>query len=61
MHAVDDNPDQWKLFFENTEKLDKIRNENWKESLPEIEQMIKYTIAKESRKTDVKLATAGKK
>lgn len=61
MHAVDDNPDEWKSFFYHTEKLDKIRGENWKESLPEIEQMIRYCIAKDSRKNDVKLATAGKK
>lgn len=61
MYDVDDDPEQWKLFFHNTEKLDKVRGESWKESLPEIEQMIKYCKAKESRKKDVKLATAGKK
>jgi hypothetical protein len=49
------------LFFYHTEKLDGIRKENWKESLPEIEQMIRFCIAKDSRKNDVKLATAGKK
>jgi len=61
MNAVEDDPEQWKLFFTNGEKLDKIRGENWKESLEDIYKMIKFCSAKEMRKKDVKLAISGKK
>lgn len=61
MNAVEQNQDKWKAFFYNTEKLDKIRNENWKTSLPEIYNMIEYCNGLEARKKNVKLVTAGKK
>lgn len=61
MNEVDDDPEQWKLFFTTGEKLDKIRGEDWKESLEDIYKMIKFCTAKEIRKKDVKLAISGKK
>lgn len=61
MNAVEQNLDNWKSFFYNIEKLDKIRKENWKTSLPEIYNMIEYCNGLEARKKNVKLVTAGKK
>lgn len=61
MNSVESNENDWKLFLTNTENLDKIRNENWKESLPEIQQMIEFCRNQEMRKRDVQLATANKK
>ena len=58
---VEQNLDNWKSFFYTTEKLDKIRKENWKISLPEIRIMIEYCNGLEARKKNVKLVRAGKK
>ena len=35
---------QFNMFFTITEKLDKIRNENWKQSLPELYDLLKGEI-----------------
>ena len=61
MNSVEQNLDNWKSFFYTTEKLDKIRKENWKISLPEIRIMIEYCNGLEARKKNVKLVRAGKK
>jgi MoaA/NifB/PqqE/SkfB family radical SAM enzyme len=61
MNDAKDDPAEWKNFLSETQKLDKIRNEDWRESLPEIAQMIQICSAQEMRKRDVKLATASKK
>ena len=61
MNGNEDDPEIWKLWFYETGRLDKIRNEDWRKSLPELEQMIKFCKGQEMRKRDVKLATASKR
>lgn len=61
MNGSEGDPADWKNWFVQGQKLDGIRNENWKESLPEIQQMITFCQGREGRKRDVKLVSANKR
>lgn len=61
MFAKEHNPEIWKKWFLEADKYDKQRNENWRETMPEIAELLKETNEKNARKSRVKLAKAGKK
>lgn len=61
MNAVDQDPKAWKNWYVETEKYDKLRNEDWKETFPEIVELIKVANDRQARKQKVKLTSAGKK
>ena len=61
MFSKEHDPEIWKKWFLETNKYDKQRNENWRETMPEIVELLKETNEKNARKSRVKLAKAGKK
>ena len=61
MFAKEHDPEMWKKWFLETDKYDKQRNENWRETLPEIAELLKETNEKNARRSRVKLAKAGKR
>ena len=61
MNAVDQDPKAWKNWYVETEKYDKLRKEDWKETFPEIVELIKVANDRQARKQKVKLTSAGKK
>ena len=61
MFAKDHDPEIWKKWFSEADKYDKQRNENWRETMPEIVELLKETNEKNARRSSVKLAKAGKR
>jgi len=56
-HMYDKEPDikAWENFEPETTRIDKLRNENWKESLPEIATVIQQYNDRAKRKQSIKL------
>lgn len=61
MNAVEPDAGLWDMFIEQTEKLDAIRGENWRESISEIWDLVEKYQGQELRKNNVQLATTSKK
>lgn len=61
MNAKEMDPEKWEEFKKNTAKLDTIRKESFRDSIPEIYQMIEKIESKQERTKNVKLATTNKK
>ena len=61
MFAAEHDPEIWKKWFIEADKYDKQRNENWRETMPEIAELLKETNEKSARRSRVKLAKAGKR
>lgn len=61
MMATTQNKEDYIKFLSESKTLDNARSQDWRDALPEIEEMIKLCTDKEQRKRNVKLATAGKR
>lgn len=61
MNAKEEDLDQFKGYFKRQDSLDKLRNENWRESLKDIAKLLDYYTEMHTRKQNVKLAKTGKK
>ena len=61
MWAKEQDPSKWEQFKRDTVRLDKIRKEDWKESLPDLAAAIGRMNDAEKRKQRTKLADLSKK
>jgi MoaA/NifB/PqqE/SkfB family radical SAM enzyme len=61
MFAQEQNEAHWNNLFTEFSRYDKHRKENWKETFPEIVEMLRIINDRKTRKQKVKLTTAGKK
>jgi organic radical activating enzyme len=61
MMEIPQNKEDYIKFLSESKILDNARSQDWRDVLPEIDEMIKLCTDKEQRKRNVKLATAGKR
>jgi len=61
MMGIPQNKEDYIKFLSESKILDNARSQDWREVLPEIEEMISSCTDKEQRKRNVKLATSGKR
>jgi hypothetical protein len=61
MMETPQNKEDYIKFLSESKVLDNARSQDWRDALPEIDEMIKLCTDKEQRKRNVKLATAGKR
>lgn len=61
MMEIPQNKEDYIKFLSESKILDNARSQDWREVLPEIEEMISSCTDKEQRKRNVKLATSGKR
>ena len=60
MWSAEPDPSHWKHFLTLTSELDKLRKENWKKSLPELESAMRNMHDKEKRRKRTRLAAIKK-
>lgn len=61
MWAEEQNTTEWEKWFTETARYDKHRKENWKDTFPEIVEMLKTVNDRDARKQSIELTTANKK
>ena len=61
MHNEEWDPSEYMAYFARQDALDKIRNENWRESLKGLADLITYYEASKARSKKLTLDIASKK